>query len=489
METTEPSVPARGRGVGYFRGGPRAKSAGRKAKESKAKEAEIKQQAAAMNPNPAPKLKQHFIDAGKSFFNKFVDGFRKPERANVIGTFDDTSIDRMATPYVNRLANNLQNSKAIDINLKADLPAYYQGYIYMATGLKLMLSNTDNKKTQFRGYNDLNRLQLRLPLKLTQQIDQLGKTDLDNNNVFRLRTQNALAIKMMLKACALIFQHKTFNNGNVGGTTQDWKKFWTDESYNRVYSLDQNGVDFIQAECRNLAKAYLDQNWTRAESDTVTWIARLPYVNLTDGDPDDLQRWCQMQHEWTKWQFLDKDDNDIRNKLVASLIGCFVNKNWIKNRDKPLQEIDKRFKNTIFALFKPNEVFQDINIFCLEDIMTYEDMIDNVTYIQQLYTERYNSIIERSFDLRDIKFKEYGTAAQMVMSNNQYVTKANEIGTYLELKGDYEPHLYDKIDENLAGYGLINCYMKDIEYNKDWVINYSGRINDIRDQFIKSDFR
>jgi hypothetical protein len=293
----------------------------------------------------------------------------------------------------------------------------------------------------------------------------------------------------MLKACALIFQHKTFNNGNVGGTTTDWKKFWKDGSYNRVYSLDQNGVDFIQAECRNLAKKYLDQNWTRKESQTLEWTVRLPYVNIIDGDPDDLQRWCKMQYEWNRWQFIDDKNKDIRNKVVASLIGCFVNKNWIKHRTKTLQEIDDRFEDTIFALFKPDEVFQDIDLFCLEDIMSYDDMIDNITYIQQLYSERYNAIIERSFDLRDIKFKEYGTAAQMVLSNGQFTTKANEIGTYRELRNDYEPHLFDKIDENLAGYGLINCYMKDIEYNKDWVINYSGRINDIRDQFIKTDFK
>jgi len=298
-----------------------------------------------------------------------------------------------------------------------------------------------------------------------------------------------MATKMMLKACSIIFQHKTFNNGNVNGTVEDWKNFWTKEFYTRVYTLDQNGVEYIKSECRTLAKSYLDRNWQRKKNNEEPWICRLPYVNIIDGEVEDLHQWCQIQHKWQRWLF-EESGTDITNKLVASLIGCFVNKNWLKNRDKPLEEIDTRFKNTIFGKYQPNEVFKDIELFCVEDIMTYQDMIDNVTYIQQMYSERYDPIIARSFELRDIKFKETGTAAQMVLCQTKdYKLEANELGTYQELRGDYEPHLYDRVDNNIAGYGLMTCYMKNIEFNKDWVINYSGKIKDIRDQFVKSDFR
>jgi len=186
MSTTE-TTPTRGRGRGFFPGGARAKSAARKKAEQLAKDELIVEQAKTMDPNPEAKTKATLIAKGQQFFTKFVDGFRKPERANVKADFDETSIDRIATPYINRLSANLQNTKSIDINLKSDLPAFYLGYIYMATGIKLMVSNTENKKSLFRGYNDLNHMQLRLPLKLTQMIDQLGKTDLDNNNVFRIK--------------------------------------------------------------------------------------------------------------------------------------------------------------------------------------------------------------------------------------------------------------------------------------------------------------
>ena len=492
-----PSTRGRGRssrGRGFF--GTRKQEAARIEKEEQLqKEEEIIKEAEVLKQQPEHPKKQQLIQAGKSFFHQFISGLKKTTKNNVEVEFDEECVDRISVPYINRVKLDCQNNRNIDKGLQPVMSHFYEGYIQLAAGIKLMISASDNDHTKFRKFNDLKILKMRLPLKLTEAIDQIGKTDLGNEDILRVENQNMMAIRMMLKACATIFKHQQFNDYNVTVPANSWAAFYEKKNWRNCYTLDTNGVEYVRNQSRKMVSTYIDANYKYDGGITI----RMPTFDFNELSSEALQEWAVSVGDIGKWKLVHKivdkkkpnqlKDDDVTLRLQGSVLGCFITRNWLDNREKKLGEIEVKLKNTMFENLKVRDVLEACGFFCIEDILDYDRLIELVCYIQQLYSEKYGKHFENILNVREIQFKEFGTSAQIVLSEQTKEVKHHENGPYNEIRSDYIPSLYRQIDIPAAGFGLIYNYSKSVRIDQSYSINYNGNPVNTRDEFSRNDFK
>lgn len=147
------------------------------------------------------------IEVGKEFISKFFKGFSQPERGNIKVTIDSTLPGRLTNPYVDKIKSftELKYQQQPDDKFKKYFNQFH-GITEIGIAIKLQKSSTEFQKNLNFKLSSVRNLDLPLPKKLNVLINQLGKTDLPNDNRIRLKQQHLLVKRFMLRGSAKFMQ-------------------------------------------------------------------------------------------------------------------------------------------------------------------------------------------------------------------------------------------------------------------------------------------
>jgi len=133
-------------------------------------------------PTPASTISSN-IDKGKKFISNFFQGFSSEKRSNIQVTMDNSFPTRIAQPYSDAIEEFIYSEDNLEPTDERGLGYFskFNGIAHIATATKLNKAAPLNEKTANSTISALNS-EIRLPVKMGTLIDQVGKTDLPNDN-------------------------------------------------------------------------------------------------------------------------------------------------------------------------------------------------------------------------------------------------------------------------------------------------------------------
>lgn len=462
------------------------------------KKEQIENKKAEQPPKVDEEKKADLVNKGKQWFNKFFGGIKKKERANIKVEFNrDLDVELYAAyePKLTSLASSsyYYNSKSIQ-----DAPKFLRPYINILLGIKLLAASTIDDKGLMKGYLPLINMEIEVPKNLGVLIDCIGKTDAINDNVVRIIGQNSVIKERFLKACidaAMLGQRNYFDNmswaDNITFTDIEnlRRNHILKKSTLKLYSADRNGISIINDYGKDGIE-YLNKHDFEITVNNRDYPLRLPYLDPKHAkDIDKIMEW---EKKVSGFFSAIKFDPDKYSKTMGLALLSWLPLRFIQNRSKSFQELDKRFRNTVFGNLKPLEILVQDNWYCIDDWCSDNQLYDNVVYLVQMYKTKFKKIYEEAFHMVKFQPSEFGNSAQLVMGHksegiyldNQEYTDKVEI-----IKNDRCTSSFIKMNDEESILGSVFKFNNNVKYKSGYEIHVIGSSKEIRNSFIFHDYK
>jgi hypothetical protein len=426
------------------------------------------------------------IEAGKDFISKFFRGFTQPERGNIKVTIDSELPGRMTDPYVDKIKSftELKFQHQPDEKFKKHFQQF-QGITEIAIAIKLYKSSTEYQKNLNFKYSSVRNLEIPMPKKMNVLINQLGKTDLPNDNRIRLKNQHLLVKRFLLRGSAWFLQegiNPYLNNNNTSGTiiqNLEQPKYFDkclDISIASVELLKQIGKDFFKSESQRDYDFSIDDK---------TYRFRLPSFEFKDENtPDEIIEYFN-NPIFTDFTF----DDEVIYKLVGSLLFQIADYNWLKNRDKKIKQLNSAFEQTILKDFKFVDILEFAEISFINQFIDEDTLDDVVNDVISKWKTASATNFNQMFNMEEVRFSDYGSDSQLVEIKD-FKYKSNEIGyNHSKIINRSRVQTALKTSEHGAILGLSLAIAKKVEFSSKFEINYDSKNDQILREFVKTDFK
>jgi hypothetical protein len=426
------------------------------------------------------------IEAGKDFISKFFRGFSQPERGNIKVTIDSHFPSRMTDPYVDKIKSYTELKFQHEPEQKFKKYFFqFQGITEIAIAIKLYKSSTEYQKNLNFKYSSVRNLDLPMPKKMNVLINQLGKTDLPNDNRIRLKNQHLLVKRFLLKGSAWFLQKDINPYLNNKNTFEDVinnlavSKFFDkclDISIASVQQLKIIGKEFF------LSESARDYDFTIGET---TYTFRLPSFEFKEENTAD-----EIIDYFNNPIFRDFTfDQEVIYRLVGSLLFQVADYNWLKHRDKKIKELDSAFENTILKNYKFIDVLDFAEISFINQYIDEDVLDDVVNDVISKWKTASATIFNQMFNMEEVRFSDYGSDSQLIEIKD-FKNVKNEIDyTRSKIVNRSKVQTTLKTSEHGAILGLTLAIAKKVEFSSKFEVNYDSKNDQILREFVKTDFK
>jgi hypothetical protein len=428
------------------------------------------------------------IDAGKEFISKFFKGFSQPDRGNIKVTLDSKLPSRMIDPYISKIKSftELKYQNEPDAKFRKYF-LQFKGITEIGIAIKLHKSSTEFQKNLNFKLSSIRNLDLPLPKKLNVLINQLGKTDLPNDNRIRLKQQHLLVKRFMLRGSAIFLQKdidQYLENNNTFKSVIDildnplYFDRCLDNSLGSLSLLKSIGKEFfLQMSDHNF-------EFQLAEKEYKLRLPSFPFNDEEGITVEDIIKYFN-NPLFTDFEF----SQEAIFRLIASLVFQVTKFSWIKNRDKTISELEPKFADTVIKDY----VFQDILDYAdisFIDQYIQEDVLDDVVNeVIKIWKTGSLTIFSQMFNMEEVRFSEYGSDSQLIeIKEFRKVDNELDIPTF-KIKNRCKSESTLKTSEHGAILGTILAISKKVEFSSKFEINYDSKNDQILQEFVKSDFK
>jgi len=428
------------------------------------------------------------IEEGKNFVNKFFQGFIQPERGNIKVELEPHVTTRLAYPYLQRIKvygeQTFQLEK--DEHKPRQLFEKFKGMVNLAVAVKLYKSSTEADKLLNHRFSSVRNVDIPMPKKLNVLINQIGKTDLMNDNRIRI-VQQHLNVKRYLLRGSLWYlgsdMDQYLNNKNTCKTllpiieNEQFFERIIDESMGSVKNIKRMGKEFF------LKCAEEDRTFTIDNKD---FVFRLPKFHFTEENSvEDIREYLNnavfSSFTW---------DHDVVGKILASLVLQIVKYPWLKKRNKKLKTLEPEFDGTVIADYTFQDVLDYSDISFLNQYID-EDVLDDV--VNDIFNNWKTAQLQhfnRIFEMDEFKFSDFGTDAQLIeLQQFDYNDRDEYENRTWKLKDRQPVNTILKTSETGAVLGLSVAFSKNVKFSSKFLVQHDSKNSLILREFIKSDFR
>lgn len=428
------------------------------------------------------------IEAGKEFVSKFFRGFAQPERGNIKVTIDSNLPGRMTNPYVDKIKSYTELKYQHDPDTKFQkFFNQFHGITEIGIAIKLQKSATEFQRNLNFKFSSIRNLDLPLPKKLNVLINQLGKTDLPNDNRIRLKHQHLLIKRFMLRGSANFLQGEIDQYLNNNYTFDRVLKILNDpECFDKCLDRTLGSLSLL----KTIGKTYFDSTIAQNFDFKIkqkTYSLRLPVFEF---DPDKGIQVSDITEYLNNALFVDFEfELDSIYKIIASLVFQIANYSWLKNRHKTIGELNSDFENTIISKYTFSEILDYANIRFLDQFIDEDILDDVVNEVIKKWKTGSTSIFNQMFNMEEVRFSEFGTDSQLV-EIKEFQKKKNELEIpYQKIVNRSKAQTVLKTTEHGAIIGLTLAIAKKVEFSSKFEINFDSKNDQILQEFVKSDFK
>jgi len=432
------------------------------------------------------------VDIGRAWSDKFYQGVTKEERGNIKANLNHEIVDRMIEPYTIKLNYGINSTIATNFT-ELQLYRKLHGIISIAFAVKLYKSATEFEKTNLHNMTSLRFTDMKIPKKLQIMINQIGKTDLSNDNLFRIRSQNLYSKRYLLYGIVSYFMIEERQGRQIIQFSNQWKiddvyaKLKNSVSFDKMYDRTWASLDYIRSTGKKYFERQANENFDIAIGD-VQILVRLPAFKFKkswdQGIVDDIVKYLNnalfSKVEWTTSDYF---------KIACSLIIQAAEYHWLKNKDKPLKELNREFAETKAADVTFRQLLDAMDLIDINDIISDDNLDQAALYVTNEYNAGCFSVFDKLFQMEKINFTDYGTDAQLIEGMN-LVERENIFGdecSYIE--GLQQPKTKLKTSAFGSLMGISLALTKDIEISQGFRVNFDGKPKSILSEFVKSDFK
>jgi hypothetical protein len=496
-------MPERGRGDNTSRGRSTSRRGGRGGRNFFSRQVAEEQTAAdnreseniranrtrAQNATPtSPSVISTTVDKGKKFISTFFNGFTSEKRSNIQVTLDNSFPTRIATPYADSIEEFVYSEHKLDPDDTKSKRYFKQliGISHVATATKLHRSSPVNEKTANSTISALNS-EIRLPNKMGTLIDQVGKTDLPNDNRIRIDGQHLAAKQHLIRGMYFYYgkKLKDFINDNVDinyGFIEEIVK-----DMDKLKCLVDNkpiSVDYLKVYGRRRFEEVSKQNFSFTINDS-TYEFRIPNFDFDrDLSPNDIKEYLSnsvfFDFHWTGKEL---------NKMLGSLVLQVAKPSWLRNSGKKMKQLDGAFENTAIEDLTFATIMMAANIYNINWIFSDDDInnitIDLINHWNSSLAPKFSKIL----NMTDFKFSEFGTDSQLVHLEEEPTKKKNQFNvTQFRFTGKNKATTMLKTTEHGAIMGIMGGFTSLVEIENNININFNSNNDNILKEYVRSDF-
>jgi len=428
------------------------------------------------------------IEAGKEFVSKFFRGFAQPERGNIKITMDSTMPGRMVAPYTDKIKSytELKYQQEPDQKFKKYFNQF-KGITEIGIAIKLQKSATEFQRNLNFKFSSIRNLDLPLPKKMNVLINQLGKTDLPNDNRIRLKHQHLLVKRFMLRGSAIFLQKEINQYLNNELTAEEVIKYFEiPELFDKVLDNTLGSVSLLKTIGKKYFEDTTNQNFDFTLKNKI-YTLRLPTFEFNEEKgitaPDIIEY-------FKNDLFIDfKFDQDDIYKIVASLIFQVATFSWLKNRHKKIKELDKSFENTFVAEYTFESILNYAKIGFMDHFIDDDVLDDVVNDVISKWKTGSLTIFNQMFNMEEVRFSDYGSDSQLI-EIKEFQKKQNELEIpWRKIVNRSKAQTTLKTSEHGAILGLTLAIAKKVEFSSKFEVNFDSKNDQILQEFIKSDFK
>jgi hypothetical protein len=426
------------------------------------------------------------VDKGKEFINKFFRGFIQPERGNVKVELDNHITNRLTEPYVERISSYTEKEFPNKPDKNFEFYHKYKGMMNVSMAIKLFRSSTDYDKNLNIKFSSIRNVDIPMPKKVNMIINNIGKTDLLNDNRIRIASQHLLVKKYMLRGVTWYLQDDIDQFLNGGHKYQDTiEKLENSQSFDLMIDKTLGSVETI----KKLGKQHFvdksnDNYEFKIGHDTFEF--RLPKFEFSEQvDVDQIKRYFKNKvFDHFTW-----DEKEV-GLIIASLVFQVCKFSWIKNRNKTMMELEPGFKDTIVGTYIFSNILRYAGITFLDEYIdddVLDDVMNDVLHKWKTADVRY---FHQMFEMEEFKFSDFGSDAQLIEVNKFKTNQVNEFGQQTwALVDRQEAKTVLKTSESGAILGLCVGFNKNVSFSSKFLVQHDSKNSQILREFIKSDFK
>lgn len=425
------------------------------------------------------------VEKGKEFVSKFFKGFTQPERGNIKVTMSSFIPAKVVAPYTDRIRTYAEYQFQHDPEKFNSFSSKFRGMVEIGLAIKLHRSSTDFEKNLNFRFSSIRNLDIPLPKKMNILLNQLGKTDLMNDNRIRIKNQHLNVKRYLLRGAAFYMGQELdqYLNGSIVHDTV-LEMLTEEKKMNRSMDISIASLDLLKDIGRKYFEKETNRNFKFKFTSGKAYEFRLPVYDFGDPSVESITEYFN-NNIFSDFNF----DKDTVYKIIASLVFQVAKFHWLKERDKTLAELEPKFKHTIIADYTFREVMTHCSIYLLEEFID-DNVLDDVI---NLIISRWKSAdmvhFGQMFNMEEVKFSEFGSDSQLI-EIGEYINKKDHLGyEYQSIKNRSPVESVLKTSEYGAIMGLMVGYSKKIEFSSKFLVNFDSKNDQILNEFIKSDFK
>jgi hypothetical protein len=424
------------------------------------------------------------IETGKEFLSKFFQGFSQPERGNVKVTLEPTIDERLTEPYLDRLISHF-DLKPIEQDKDLLIKKYYsrfKGIVNIGIAMKLQKSAPEFEKTLNHKLTSIRLNNVRLPKKMAMYINQLGKTNMLNDNRIRLDEHHLLVSKFILKG--LLYYHgPNIDQYLPTGITSEVLDIHVNHYWDTCLDKTIGSLKILKKK----GKRFFEDRVNKPFEFTIghkKYNLKLPDFNFHDDvSISDIIAYFNNDI------FVDFKFGEELPKIIGCLVFQVARFDWIANSTKNMSELDSKFAGTIIADTAFSALLSHARIWFVEDFLDFQVMDELVSDMIETWNNADSLELDKIYHLDHTTFSEYGSESQIVEVQLRKSEK-NHLGfNKRDIKYRSPSEVVLKISEHAALTGLSLGYSQKVEIKNRFLINYDGNGTQIFREMIKSDFK
>jgi hypothetical protein len=465
-------------------------------------------------PPPNANKVAEYIEQGKTFVTKFFKGFQQEKRGNIEITIDDNLPERIAEPYYDRLHQHVSENPSI-IGL-TDLPRTrkvrrlikrFTAGLTLATAIKLYKSSTELEKTANFNLNVLHHSKIHIPERAAVIINQLGKTDLKDDNRIRIVNQHMACKRMLVKSfCRFMSTRKadeyiTEALANNLTIQHLYRNVFDDNVFPNMIDNTLKSLQILKEKGKQFFLEQVDRNYevhvnsvSQAQVPNpavdVAFQIRLPNFNFDEVTEDRVINYLNNPlFETGRNRNFNFTDHNVVVRVVCSLVFQIAKIGWIRNPNRAMNVIDQRFGNTFIADATFLEVMNAARIWNINNFITDSDLNEVLSMELHSWNSRDVHLFNQCIKFKEINFSDLGTDSQMVeISGADIDDQAQFSGVnrfHIKKKPKSTVHL--KISETGAIFGVMAKFNRKVRITSDFTVNHDSNNRNLLREFLKAD--
>jgi len=428
-------------------------------------------------------------EQGKKFINKIFGGFSTEDRGNIKVDIDDHFPTRISDVYSDSIEQHVYDeySEEADADVAKNVFGQFNGMMHIATGIKLHKAAPILDRSYNKRITSINDPVVRLPERAATLIDQVGKTDIGNDNRIRIRNQN-LAVKRQLVRGSLLYLNVKLKN-----FMSNFDKF---DEFAQVVMNDKISVNMVDNSAHTLNKLKdigkrmfieLSSKSYKFRISSSTYEFRIPEFEFKEENSlEDVVKYIS-NSIFTDFKF----DGQNLDKIIGLLLLQVAPMYWIKNGDKKMKELDStNFGSGLVSGVKFNDILNTAGIWNMNSYLSDDELDEIVGYILNDWNTARSVKLAKVIKMKEFRFGDFGSDAQMVeIDKVKYDKQTNQFGFNRRgFLGKQQSKVKIKISEMGSIYGLMARYTNNVEIKHGFDINFDGTNKNILREYLYGDF-